>query len=141
MGLLCWLMGLAGKVRFYGIIMVTSMREPAVFLPSIADPEHAELLACRLAINLARDAGVTRLIMETDCMGVVSKLRSTEMDRSVHGPLVEDIKVLLQDFGEFKIQHARRRSADEVANRFAKEGCKNKVCNSWMGVPPDFFLT
>jgi hypothetical protein len=72
-------------------------------------------------------------------MGVVSKLRSTEVDRSVHGPLVEDMKILLHDFGEFKIQHSQR-SANKVANRFAKEGCKNKVCNTWMGVPPDWIV-
>jgi hypothetical protein len=92
MELFCWQMGPAGvvrTVRSYGITMVTSMWELAVFLPSTADPERAELLACRLAVNLVHVVGVTRLIMETDCMCVVSKLRSTEMNRSVHGLLVE----------------------------------------------------
>jgi ribonuclease HI len=109
------------------------------FLPSVADPERAELLACRLAASLARDQGVQKLILETDCSGIVTKLVSSELDRSVHGPLVEDIKKLLQDFGEIKVQHARR-SANEVAHRLAKEGCSNKICNTWVGVPPDWVV-
>jgi ribonuclease HI len=109
------------------------------FLPSVADPERAELLACRLAASLARDRGVQKLILETDCSGIVTKLVSPDIDRSVHGPLVEDIKKLLQDFGEIKIQHVRR-SVNEVAHRLAKEGCSNKLCNAWVGVPPDWVV-
>jgi hypothetical protein len=41
---------------------------------------------------------VSRLILETDCAGDVSKLNHTELDRSAHGPLVEDIKLLLGEF-------------------------------------------
>jgi hypothetical protein len=72
------------------------------FLPSVADPERAELLACRLAASLARDQGVQKLILETDCSGIVTKLISPEIDWSIHGPLVEDIKKFLQDFGRSK---------------------------------------
>jgi uncharacterized protein YydD (DUF2326 family) len=54
-------------------------------LPSVADPERAELLACRLAASLARDQGVQKLILEMDCSGIVTKLVSSEFDRSVHG--------------------------------------------------------
>jgi hypothetical protein len=79
--------------------------------------------------------GVTRIVLETGCSRAVSKLGSGELDRLVHGPLVEDIKTLLQGFDEFKVQHVRR-TANVVAHKFSKEGCKNKLCHVWVGVPP-----
>jgi hypothetical protein len=66
--------------------------------------------------------------METDCAGAVAKLKAQEMDRSVHGPLVEEIKSLLGDFDDFLIRHVRR-SSNAVAHFLAKEGCLNK-CNA-----------
>jgi hypothetical protein len=92
-----------------------------------------------MVADLAKDSGARRLILESDCMGVVTKLGSGVVDRSVHGPLVEDIKVLLRDFDEVKVQYVWR-SADGVAHRLAQEGCRNKTCNSWMGVPPDWIV-
>jgi hypothetical protein len=77
-----------------------------------------------MAVGLAKDAGVRRLILESDCMGAIGKLGGDAVDRSVHGTLVEDIKVLLHDFDEVKMQYARR-SANGVAHRLAHEGCKN----------------
>jgi hypothetical protein len=68
------------------------------FFPVVADPERAELLACRRVVELARDAGMSKLVLETDCARAVSKLKNSEMDRSIHGPLVEEIKKMLGDF-------------------------------------------
>jgi ribonuclease HI len=62
------------------------------FFPSASDPEGAELLACKMALELAKEAGVSKIMVETDCKGMVTKLNSGDVDRSVHGPVVEDIK-------------------------------------------------
>jgi ribonuclease HI len=105
------------------------------FFPSAPDPEGAELGACRMALEMAKEAGVQKIVVETDCKGVVTKLNSDGIDRSLHGPMVEDIKFRLREFDDYKVQFVRR-SANEVANRLAKEGCKNKLCASWMGDPP-----
>ena len=37
------------------------------FFPSVSDPERAELLACRGALELAREMGVDKVALETDC--------------------------------------------------------------------------
>ena len=55
------------------------------------------------------------------------------MDRSGHGPLVEEIKSMLRDFEEIK--HVRR-AGNGVAHQLAREGCMNKVCKIWVGIPP-----
>jgi hypothetical protein len=67
---------------------------------------------------------------------VVSKLRKEELDRSVHGPLVEEIKVLIGEFEDSMIKHVRR-SGNGVAHKLAKEGCINKL---WVSSYPDYVL-
>jgi ribonuclease HI len=109
------------------------------FFPAVSDPEGAELRACRLALSVAKDAGARKLILESECQSLVSKLGSLELDRSVHGPMVEEIKFLLSEFEEAKVRFVRR-SANRVADSLGKEGCRNKVCNTWMGVPPEFIV-
>jgi hypothetical protein len=74
--------------------------------------------------------GVNKLVMETNCAGAVAKLKAQEMDRSVHGPLVEEIKALLGDFNDFSISHVRR-SSNAVAHCLVKEGCLNKYNSVW----------
>jgi hypothetical protein len=65
------------------------------FLTSVADAERAELYACKEALKLAMENGSRKICLESDCLGVMSKLRGAAKDRSVHGPLVEDIRSLL----------------------------------------------
>jgi hypothetical protein len=69
----------------------------------------------------------------------VSKLQCEEKDRSIHGHLVEEIKVLLRDFAEVGVRHARR-SCNGAAHRLAKDGCVNKLCKTWVGVPPGYLV-
>ena len=109
------------------------------FFPHAADPERAELMACRSVVELAKDQGVTKLVLETDCVGAISKLSGKELDRSVHGPLVEEIKCLLMGFDEFPVKHVRR-TGNVVAHRLAKEGCENKMCNAWLESPPSWLM-
>jgi hypothetical protein len=110
-----------------------------VFFPIVADLEMGELLACRRAVELASAAGVSKLVLETDCAGAVAKLKNSEMDRSIHGPLVEEIKEMLQQFEASSIEHVRRHS-NGVAHGLAKRGCRNKVSENWMGCPPGFVM-
>jgi ribonuclease HI len=70
------------------------------FFHSSPDPERAELMACKHALTLARTKGVGKVILETDCLGAVAKIRSCDIDRSVHGPLVEEIKSMLKVFAD-----------------------------------------
>jgi hypothetical protein len=83
--------------------------------------------------------GVTKMVLETDCLSAVGRLRSKDLDRSCHGPLVEDIKVLLKSFEDVAISHVRR-TGNMVAHSFAKVGCLNKLCNIWVEVLPDLVL-
>ncbi|XP_071685066.1 uncharacterized protein [Lolium perenne] len=84
------------------------LRGASCFLAAATDPERAEILACRRALLPAADAGVERVCLETDCLAAVAKLTSGEMDRSSHGPLVEEVKDLLKGFADSTVKHVRR---------------------------------
>jgi ribonuclease HI len=77
------------------------------FFTAIPDPKRIELLACKEALILAKGKDVQRVCLESDCLGVVAKLRSSDIDRSLHGPLVEEIKTLLCGFVDHSIRHVR----------------------------------
>jgi hypothetical protein len=68
------------------------------FFTQVTEAEHAELLACRQAVRMAKEYDIRKLVLETDCVGAVNKLKAQELDRSVHGLLVEEIKTLLREF-------------------------------------------
>ena len=57
------------------------------FFPIVTDPERAELLACRRGAQLAKELGVRKVIIETDCLSAVVKIGKMELDRSGHGPV------------------------------------------------------
>jgi hypothetical protein len=52
------------------------------FLPSVFDPEMAEVMACKKVVQIAKDNGVMQVCLETDCLSVVAKLQRSEKDRS-----------------------------------------------------------
>jgi ribonuclease HI len=109
-------------------------------LQSVSDPERAELLACKLALELAQQEGVSKIVLETDCLSAAAKIRNEEKDRSPHGPLVEQIKSLLKSFQAHSVKHVRH-SGNGVAHCLAKFSCVNNVCNTWLEVPPEMIVT
>jgi ribonuclease HI len=83
---------------------------------STRDPEEAELRASRRAINLLKRLKLTKVIMELDSSTVVPKLNSHEVDRSVHGILVEETKKALREVDDHVVKWVRR-SANGVAHK------------------------
>jgi hypothetical protein len=69
----------------------------------------------------------------------VTKLPSSYIDRSLHGPRVEDIKTLLRGFVEHSIRYVRR-TGNGVAHCLEKHSCKNKVCKVWFSDLTEFVV-
>jgi hypothetical protein len=90
-------------------------------------------------LKLAHEMGLPKVYLETDCASAVAKMKGTDKDQSIHGPLVEEIKVLLQGFEEAGVGHVRR-ACNEVPHKLAKFGSVDKSCNIWVGEPPDFIV-
>jgi hypothetical protein len=68
-------------------------------------------------------------------VSAVAKLNGMEMDRSIHGPLVEEIKAGLREFEDIRVTHVRR-SCNVAAHRLAQLGCKNKNDALWEDCSP-----
>jgi hypothetical protein len=73
-------------------------------------------------------------------LGTVVKIKNPEVDRSLHGPLVEEIKDLLQGFEESDVRHVRR-SSNSITHTLAKESCVNNSSTVWVESPPDFIVS
>jgi hypothetical protein len=88
---------------------------------------------------MALEMGAEKIILETDCQNVVSKLRNEELDRSIHGPLVEDIKPLLRNLLGSDAKFVKL-EANGVAHRFAKDGYEKKIGRLWVCVPSVYVM-
>ena len=73
---------------------------------SLLCAQHAEVVACLKGLECADGLGMSRIILETDADFVAKALSVPEVDRSVSGMLLGDIKTLMYDeFSECIISH------------------------------------
>jgi hypothetical protein len=60
----------------------------------VISPELAEALALCHAVSFAIDGGYSRVIFASDCQSVINRGKSTRVDRSSYGPVIEVVKLL-----------------------------------------------
>lgn len=97
------------------------------------------MLACRRAVQLAAEVGVEKVELELDSKGVATMLTTSSKNLSAYGPLVEEIKTLLQGFSDHRIKWVRR-TANTAAHIMAKEGVGKELCKVWFQSPPECIL-
>ncbi|KAL3812349.1 hypothetical protein ACJIZ3_013617 [Penstemon smallii] len=91
----------------------------ATSLPLPLDPEAAEATAALRALEFSIASGWNRLILEGDCLPVVSRIRSPDSSMGVLGAIFDDIKRLALGLEEFRILHTIREN-NRVAHYLAK---------------------
>ena len=79
--------------------------------------------ACKAAIELIKRLKLKKIALGTDNVAVASKLSSEEKDRSMLGPMVEEIKAAFKELDDCSIKWARR-TANRAAHMSAKEGSR-----------------
>jgi ribonuclease HI len=130
----------AGKVGGGGVVICDHhgkfISGACHFFPQVRDAECAELLACKRALQVALECQAAKIVLETDSTQVEAKLKVEGIDRSVHGPLVAEIKLVLHHFEDSRVRSVRR-LANDAAHQLAKLGCENKLCKVWGSYPPD----
>uniref|UniRef100_A0A0D9XDM1 RNase H type-1 domain-containing protein n=1 Tax=Leersia perrieri TaxID=77586 RepID=A0A0D9XDM1_9ORYZ len=99
----------------------------------------AEILACSRAVDLAREMGTEKLIIESDSMEVIRLISQKKIDRSEYGLASEEVKRKLRGFRQIMLQWTRR-SANAVAHRLAQEGLASGGYSTWLSAPPSFIL-
>ncbi|XP_062013785.1 uncharacterized protein LOC133730151 [Rosa rugosa] len=80
---------------------------------------HAELLALILGVQLAIDHHLTPLIVESDCLDLVSALSSSSLDCSELGFLLVDLRTLLHEALDARVLKVARQ-ANSVAHILAQ---------------------
>ena len=60
--------------------------------PQVVDSEKAKILACRRAMEFAREAGFTELVIEGDNVSVMKSVSASGADQSRLGHIIQDIK-------------------------------------------------
>jgi hypothetical protein len=74
----------------------------------VTTPEIAEVLALRRALSLAGSEDFNKLIVASDCLSLVQRVNSSEVDRSQVGVVVQDIKAIASGFFSVSFTHIYR---------------------------------
>ena len=59
------------------------------------DPELAEAIAIRRAVSFSSEYNLQQVVVASDCLGVIKKIKSKVYDRSNVGVIVQDVKNLI----------------------------------------------
>ncbi|EEC72520.1 hypothetical protein OsI_05906 [Oryza sativa Indica Group] len=90
------------------------------FLPYVLDaPTMAEAFALRDGLALAQHIGAKNVIVQTDCMQVVSTMMDGGFSATAAMSVFDDCKLMWDGFGTISIEHCNRNS-NQVAHELAR---------------------
>jgi hypothetical protein len=101
--------------------------------------ELAEALVVRHALNFAAQAGFENIMVASDCLSSIKKVKSIDQDRSHTGAVVHDIKCKALQFVMCNFDHVDR-SCNEAAHVLAKSA-EHDVGSCWFSEFPDIIRT
>jgi hypothetical protein len=81
----------------------------------------------------------TSLHIEMDSKEIVGKLQGKERDMLTLGPMIEEVKQMLETRQRWKVAWVRR-AANSAVHGLAKEGVLNNLCEVWLHEPPECIL-
>lgn len=82
---------------------------------------NMEAIACRKAVQFAKNLGLQKVIIEGDSLVVINALSQRPGCLSSYGNVIDDILVLADDFQSCEFRHVKR-VCNVVANMLAKKG-------------------
>ncbi|KAE8766587.1 hypothetical protein D1007_62169 [Hordeum vulgare] len=77
-------------------------------LQGFSEPELAEALAIRHALEVCRSKGCTSILLASGYLTMVNKIKSKTQDRSTVGTIVSDINSLASGFSYCSFLHVRQ---------------------------------
>ncbi|XP_062011339.1 uncharacterized protein LOC133727936 [Rosa rugosa] len=112
---------IAGQTKPYGLL---------------TSPFHAELLALRDCILLARSLHHEEVVFESDCSLLVQAIHSPSQDLTTMNILIEEVRQLLQDHRGYSVLHVRR-EANIVAHTLATHALRSRESQVWFVLAPE----
>jgi hypothetical protein len=107
--------------------------------PYVTDPLIVKALVVRDGVIFARLRGYSEVVMETDCLKVISLWNNRHDSRSVVTPILQKVGELVLSFNSFIFQHVSR-STNNTAYLCAKLACTLTVSSSWLVYIQNFLL-
>lgn len=102
----------------------------------VLDAVVAEARVCERALLFAVELGWTRIQLEGDSLTTIKKLNSEEEDRLILRPIINNIRVLRQQFVNVSYFFVLR-MLNCVAHTLALEGRRRQIASCWFHEPPD----
>jgi ribonuclease HI len=109
-------MGIGVVIRDHNGVCLAACSE---LRDEVTAPELAEALAIRHAVSLAGEEGFDKVMVVSDCLSLVQRLNSSELDRSIVGVVTQEINFLRSSFSSFTVNHVRRQ-CNESAHILAR---------------------
>ncbi|KAM7472433.1 hypothetical protein LguiA_010616 [Lonicera macranthoides] len=100
-------------------------------------PLLAEALSIREALSWLKGIYLEKVIIESDSLNIVQRLKSQDEDFSRVGLIINDCKSLVKGFNQCVFSFVRR-SANSVAHSLARAANSVSGRVSWMSHPPLF---
>ena len=105
-------------------------------IPNIIEPETLEAITCKEALALAKDCGIRKMTVASDCQNVIRNIK--EMTRCSYMMIIQSIDVMSKSFDYVCFTHEGRESNGE-AHYLAKYACTfGPGRHIWLGYPPVF---
>jgi hypothetical protein len=99
-------MGIGVVIRDHNGVCLTACSE---LREEVTALELAEVLALSHVVSLAADEGFDKVMVVSDYLSLVQqRWQSPDLDRSIVGVVIQDIKQLQTGFSSFAITHVRR---------------------------------
>lgn len=126
------LMGVGVIIRdFEGGVLATQ----CMTKPFVRDLRVAETMALRAVVLLMGQLGITQAILEGDSLAVVKAIKREESSLARYGPILDNIKEMLQGCNSWDICHVRH-TANELAHRLAKLAVTQSLNHLWLKTVP-----
>ncbi|XP_041016296.1 uncharacterized protein LOC121258801 [Juglans microcarpa x Juglans regia] len=113
------------------VIMAVSKTEPEV-----SKAESVELLAMLRGLQFSSQMGLSKIILESDSLILVEALQVEGESLLVLGNLISEVKRMLHQFQEAKVQHVPR-MGNQVAHCLARHAWRVQDVELWMHSFPD----
>ena len=95
----------------------------------------AEIWVLRDGLQLCRQLNIGAVVIELDAKSLVEVLNKSSYCNTVISPLLDDCKLLIDQFPQVRVQHIFR-EANKCADRLAKFGLAQSLVFSVHSFPP-----
>ncbi|KAF5468889.1 hypothetical protein F2P56_013000 [Juglans regia] len=101
------------------------------------EPAFVELLAMLRGLQFSLHLGISKVVLESDCLLMVEALATSKDALSSQGNLLKEVRNLLSHLNEYQVQHVIR-GGNQVAHFLAKHAWSVYDLEMWMGSVPSF---